>query len=294
MTAAAFNPLDEIDYLRHLVREQLDLIAAKDSAIAQCNEIITTHETTLAQHERTLVYRQAKIETLTLEIARLKRWQFGRRSEQMDPAQGALFEETLAADIAAVETELQALSTAAGSAAPRQPKRQALPAHLPRIEHRHEPTSCTCADCGAALVSIGEDVSEQLDCEPVRFFVHRHIYPKYTCRRCETITAAPSIPAIIDRGLPAPGLLAHVLVGKYADHLPLYRQQQMYQRSGVDLSRSTLAGWVGAAGVALMPLVAAMQAELLVEPVLHADETPVALLDPGAGKTKRKRPPSPP
>lgn len=272
MDTAALDTITDIDALRVLVREQQGVITAQQSAIAE--------------RDRTLVYRQAKIDTLTAEIARLKRWQFGRRAESMDPAQRALFEDVVAADIAAIETELTALRDPA-SPAPRHPKRQALPAHLPRVEQRHEPASCTCADCGNALVSIGEDVTEQLDCEPVRFFVRKHIYPKYTCRQCDTVVAAPSVPAVIDRGLPAPGLLAHILVGKYADHLPLYRQQQMIARSGIELASSTLSGWVGASGVALMPLVAAMKAELLAEHVLHADETPVAMLDPGAGKTQR-------
>jgi transposase len=130
--------------------------------------------------------------------------------------------------------------------------------------------SCTCAACGDALVAIGEDSSEQLDCEPARFFVRKHIYPTYACRACETITVASVPPAIIERGRPAPGLLAHVLVSKYADHLPLYRQSQIATRSGVELPRSTLADWVSAAGAALAPLVAAMRQELLCEPVVHA------------------------
>ena len=134
---------------------------------------------------------------------------------------------------------------------------------------------------------MGEDVTEQLDCKPAEFFVRRHIYPKYACRACETVTTAPSEASVIERGRPAPGLLAHVLISKYADHLPLYRQQQIYQRSGVELARSTLADWTGATGVALMPLVSAMKADLLQRRVIHADETPVALLDPGAGKTAR-------
>jgi transposase len=136
-------------------------------------------------------------------------------------------------------------------------------------------------------MAIGEDVSEQLDAEPARFFVRKHIYPTYACRACVTITVAPTPPAIIERGRPAPGLLAQVLVSKYADHLPLHRQVQIAARSGVTLARSTLADWVSAVGTALEPLVAAMRQDLLRVPVLHADETPLALLDPGAGQTRR-------
>ena len=256
---------DDVVALRRQVHEQLQIIAGRD---------------------RDIVYKDAKIAALTHEIARIKRWIFAARSEKLDPAQRALFDESLGEDTAALQVQLDALREPA--ALPRHPpKREALPAHLPRIETRIEPESCQCAACGAALTLIGEDVTELLDCEPIRFFVRKQVRPKYACRTCETITAAPVPPAIIDRGRPAPGLLAQVLVSKYADHLPLYRQEQIYQRSGVELARSTLAGWVGACGVALMPLVAAMKAELLSLPVLHADETPVAQLDPGAGKTHR-------
>jgi transposase len=166
-------------------------------------------------------------------------------------------------------------------------KRVALPAHLPRVETRHEPESCTCASCGHALSLIGEHVSEKLDCKPLEFFVRRDVHPQYACRACETVTAVPVPPAIIDRGIAAPGLLAQVLGSKYVDHAPLYRQEGIFSRSGVTIPRSTLSEWVGVCGVRLQPLVEALRTELLASPVLHADETPVSLLDPGAGKTQR-------
>jgi transposase len=162
-----------------------------------------------------------------------------------------------------------------------------LPDHLPRIEHQHEPEFCTCDQCGQNLVKIGEDISEQLDVEPARFFVHRHIRPQYACRACATITAAPVPAAIIDGGLAAPGLLTWVTINKYADHLPLYRLEQIAARQEVTLSRSTLAEWMGRVGVALQPLADRLAERLRQSPILHADETPVAQLDPGAGKTKR-------
>ncbi|PIL41882.1 IS66 family transposase, partial [Massilia eurypsychrophila] len=152
---------------------------------------------------------------------------------------------------------------------------------------RHEPESCQCGQCGKDLVKIGEDISEQLDVEPARFFVHRHIRPQYACRACETVTAAQVPPAVIDGGLAAPGLLAWVAVSKYADHLPLYRIEQIAARQGVTLARSTLAEWVGKTGVALQPLADRLAALLRSQPVLHADETPVRQLDPGSGKTLR-------
>ena len=270
------HTIEDVVVLRELVLTQR----------ADYQREVHERDTLIAKRDRDIVYKDAKIATLTHEIARLRHWTFSARSEKLDPAQRAMFEDSAAEDIAALQVEVDALCES--RSAPRvQPKRETLPAHLPRIETRHEPESCQCVACGAALHCLGEDVTELLDCEPVAFFVRRHIRPKYACRRCETITVAPVPPAIIDRGRAAPGLLAQVLIAKYCDHLPLYRQSAIYLRSGVELSRSTLAGWVGACGVALAPLVAAMKAELLTLPVLHADETPVAQLDPGAGKTQR-------
>ncbi len=228
------------------------------------------------------------IQALTLELAHHKRLRFGRQSETLALAQRPLFEETWESDLAEIEAKTEQVMATIAPRAPRQNAgRQALPDHLPRIEHRHEPDSCTCAECGQGLVKIGEDVSEQLDVEPARFFVHRHIRPQYACRACETITAQAVPAAIIDGGLAAPGLLAWVATSKYLDHLPLYRLEDIATRQGVHLARSTLAQWIGRIGVALQPL-AERLAELLRErAVLHADETPVSQLDPGKGKTKR-------
>lgn len=205
----------------------------------------------------------------------------------MNPEQRALFDEAVAADIAAVQTQIESLRSPSAPRQQVQPKRVALPAHLPRVETRHEPESCTCGRCGKALTPIGEHVSEKLDCKPLEFFVRRDVHPQYACRACETITAVPVPPALVDRGIAAPGLLAQVLIAKYVDHAPLYRQEGIFARSGVAIPRSTLAEWVGVCGVRLQPLVEALKTELLTQPVLHADETPVALLDPGAGKTQR-------
>lgn len=165
--------------------------------------------------------------------------------------------------------------------------RQPLPDHLPRIEFRHEPATCTCGRCGKDLTLIGEDISEQLDVEPAKFVVHRHIRPQYACRPCETVMAAPVAPAVIDGGMATAGLLAWVLIGKYLDHLPLYRLEQIAAREGVPLARSTMAEWVGRIGVALQPLADRLVVLLRQGTVLHADETPVAQLDPGTGKTLR-------
>jgi transposase len=158
---------------------------------------------------------------------------------------------------------------------------------LPRIEVRHEPESCACGKCGKDMVMIREDVSEQLDVKPAEFFVIRNIRPQYACRACDTVSAATIPAAIIDGGLAAPGLLTWVVIGKYADHLPLYRIEQIAARQGVILASSTLADWIGRIGVALTPLAERLAEMLKQTNILHADETPVAQLDPGAGKTKR-------
>ena len=168
----------------------------------------------------------------------------------------------------------------------RQPKRMLLPVHLPRREIRHEPQSTTCS-CGCLMKRIGEDVAEKLDYQPGVFTVERHVRGKWACTNCQTLVQAPVVPHIIDKGIPTTGLLAQVLVAKYADHLPLYRQESIFERAGLGIARSTLAQWVGACGVQLQPLVDALKAELLAQPVLHADETPVAMLKPGNGKTHR-------
>jgi transposase len=160
---------------------------------------------------------------------------------------------------------------------------------LRRVEHHHEPEDTTCAtpDCGAPMTRIGEDVSERLDIVPAEFFVHRHIYGKWACRCCQTLKQQPAAPEVIDGGMPASGLLAHTLISRFADHLPYYRQETINARSGVHTPRSTLAAWAGQAGAALEPLYDVHKRFVLGARVLHADETPVALLDPGAGKTRR-------
>jgi transposase len=247
----------------------------------------------VARRDTELHAAQTKIQALVLELAHLRRMRFGARSEAFSGEERDLFQETLASDIAAAEARLaqKQEEQAATTPVPKPPRpragRQPLPDHLPRIEHRHELESCTCGKCGSDLVKIGEDISEQLDVEPARFFVHRHIRPQYACRPCETVSAAPIPPAVIDGGMAAVGLYVWILIGKYLDHLPLYRLEQIAARDRVILSRSTMAEWVGRIGVALQPLADRLAELLLGRDVLHADETPVAQLDPGRGKTKR-------
>jgi len=235
-----------------------------------------------------LKFNQTKIEALNFEIARLKRWRFGSSSESLDTTTQAVLFDAILADTAledrAAEEEIKPPPAAPGSK--RQAVRQALPASLPRIERHHEIDQTHC-ECGQAFKRIGEEVSEQLDCVPAQFFVLRHVRGKYACACCQTITAAPMPAQMIDKGIPAPGLLAQVVVAKHDDHLPLYRQTEIYARSGVHIPRSSMAQWIGICGVRLTPLADALREFILSYSVIHADETPVSLLAPGKGKTKR-------
>lgn len=274
MDATSLDAIADLETLRALVRERDAAIASRDAM--------------LATHERTLRERDALIGKLTHELARLRRLQFAARSERMDAVQRGLFDEAMAEDIAAVEAQLEAAQAAtAAPTASRRPKRQVLPPELARVTTVHEPASCQCASCGGSLVKIGEQVSEKLDVKPIELFVRREVYPQYACRACECVVAEPVAPAVIDRGMAAPGLLAQIVVQKYVDHLPLYRQEAIYARHGISLPRSTLAEWIGRIGLALQPLVEALRERLRASPVLHADETPVSQLDPGAGRAKR-------
>ncbi|MDO8768928.1 MAG: IS66 family transposase [Burkholderiaceae bacterium] len=237
--------------------------------------------------------RDVKIERITFELARLKAWRFAAKTERMNAEQRQLFEETLAADQASLEAQLEALQGQSGAQGEpaaieprRQPKRQALPEHLQRARHHHDPESTTC-DCGQAMVRMGEDVSERLDIVPAQFFVHRHIRGKWACKCCQVLVQEPVEPHIIDKGMPTEGLIAHTLVSRFVDHIPYYRQEQINARSGIHTPRSTLAAWSGHAGAGLMPLYEAHRQFVLSAAVVHADETPVNMLDPGSGKTKR-------
>ncbi len=253
----------------------------------QLREMVRSLMGTVVAKDREIAFKQATIEKITHEMAVLKRLKFAARSEAFNAEQKSLLEETIDADLAALQAELDKVRPDDQSnGEKKQPKRQTLPAHLPRREIHHEPENTMCA-CGCALKRIGEDVAEKLDYAPGVFTVERHVRGKWVCKHCETLVQAPVAPHIIDKGIPTAGLLAQVLVAKFLDHLPLYRQERIFERAGLAIARSTLAQWVGECGAQLQPLVDALTAELLKHDVLHADETPVAMLKPGNGKTHR-------
>lgn len=227
---------------------------------------------------------------LERRVAWLSRQHFGRKSERVPEEQLRLWLEALEEDAAAAGVEVDEPEAAPEAGATRRrPVRKALPEALPREEQCLDLDEAVCEDCGGALHRIGEEVSEQLDYRPASFFVRRTVRAKYACRGCETVKSAALPPAPIEKGNPGAGLLAHVLIAKYADHLPLYRQSQIFACQGVALARTTLCGWVGQSAGLLAPLVERMKSEILAGDRLHTDDTPVPVLDPGRGKTKTGR-----
>jgi transposase len=246
----------------------------------------------LAQHEQ-LLSREREIEHLKLLLVKLHRMQFGRKSEKLQRQieQLELRLEELEANRSEKEpnppepTPIPIASTSTAAKA----TRRALPEHLPRETRRHEPKETVCPQCQGELRKLGEDVAEVLEYVPASFRVIRHVRTKLSCTKCDCIVQAEAPSRPIERGMAGPGLLAHVLVSKYADHLPLYRQSEIYARQGVELERSTLADWVGGASKLLDPLVEALRRYVTAASKLHADDTPVPVLAPGQGKTKTGR-----
>jgi transposase len=228
--------------------------------------------------------RDILIEKLKHQLAGMRQHRFGSRSEALDQLALTLEDQEIAAS-----AQEPAPDDADHPAAPKdKPKRKPLPRHLPRHETILSPGDA-CGECGGALKTLGDDVTEELEYVPGRFVVNRIVRPRMACTCCETFhqAALPSRP--IERGRPGPGLLAHVLVNKYADHLPLYRQSQIFSREGIDLDRSTLADWVGKSTALLEPLADAIARHAVKGQALFADDTPVKLLAPGSGKTKTAR-----
>lgn len=267
MDAAALPPLDG-----------LDVEALKALLIEQ-------H----ARYRATLTSNAQHIEHLKLTIEKLRRQLFGSKSEKATAQIEQLELELDELEIAQACT--RAVDTAPAPETPpkSRPFRKPLPEHLPREVVTYDPEQSCCPGCGGVLKQFGEDVSEQLERVPATFKVIRHVRPKFACSRCERVVEAPAPSRPIERGLAGPALLAHVLVAKYGDHQPLYRQAEIYAREGIELDRSTLAGWVGASSQLLAPLVHALREHVLAARKIHADDTPVPVLAPGNGRTKTGR-----
>lgn len=246
---------------------------------------------TVAQQGGALKSAQLTIDKLKLELAYLRRMRYGRSSEQMDAQQLELLAQNAQANPAPV-IDLEVERARRKGQSRKRPDLRHLPEHLPRetVVHEHSHgADCTCAGCGSELRAIGQDVSEVLDYEPGSFKVVRHVRPKYACGQCNSICQAEAPERPIERGMAGAGLLAHVLTSKYCDHLPLYRQSQIYRRVGVDLHRSTLADWVGQTSALLRPLVDSLARHVMQGAKVHADDTPVSVLDPGRGRTRIAR-----
>src|SRR6516225_5472380 len=253
--------------------------ALKALIVAQHEQILSKDEQLLCK-EGQLSSLAEEIERLKLLIAKLRRMQFGRKSEKLDELETSRAQQSIAASTPLVVSAVNRTAKRA---------RQPLPAHLPRETHKMLPKQEACPDCGGRLKPLGEDVSEMLEYVPEHFKVVRQVRPKLACASCDKIVQAEAESRPIERGIAGPGLLAHVLVSKYADHLPLYRQAEIYARDGVELDRSTMAEWVGGCSRLLQPLVEALRRQVMSAEKLHADDTPVPVLAPGRGKTKTGR-----
>jgi transposase len=241
----------------------------------------------LSQREQ-LASRDAEIEHLKLLIAKLRRMEFGRSSEKRE-SQIEQLELRLEELEVRRRKETTTTQGSTGSTTVVRPARRPFPDHLPREVRKCLPKHEACPDCGGKLKHLGEDISEILEYVPASLKVIQYVRPKLACAGCDRIVQAEAPSRPIERGLAGPGLLAHVLTSKYCDHLPLYRQSQIYGRSGVELDRSTLAEWVGGSSELLAPLVEALRRHVLSAGKLHADDIPVPVLAPGLGKTKTGR-----
>jgi transposase len=271
----------------------LEAAPAFSDDIESLRRIIAAQAVELATAKAGLVTKTLEIETLKVQLARLRQQRFGRSSEKLDQQIEQL--ELVLEDLEITAGIDQPASVALPEDSPitepgqRRPGgRRPLPEHLPRREVVHV-EDCACPACGGVLRRVGEDVTEILDYVPGRFEVIRHVRPAFSCRVCESMVQAPMPSLPVERGQPGPGLLAHVLVSKYCDHLPLYRQSGIYARDGVTLDRATLADWVGKMAALLRPLVEAVGQHVMAATRLHADDTPVPVLAPGSGKTKTGR-----
>src|SRR4051812_38081016 len=274
------------DPLLSRLRELTDVVAQQNATIAALR---IERDTVRSEHEAA----QAEIEKLRLLIRQLQRNRFGRRSEKLDPDQLQLGLEDLEQAAAAAEAAQEAASRSSNTPRPPRVRRRnlgALPAHLPRVEVLVDVEDKSCPCCGGALHAIGEDRGERLDVAPAALRVRVIRRPRYACRACEeAVVQAPAPERPVTGGMASEALLAHVLVAKYGDFLPLYRQAQIFARQGVDLDRSTLCDWVGRACWWLEPLWRLLRRHVMGSTKIFADDTTLPVLDPGRGRTKTGR-----
>jgi transposase len=281
------------EWLLRQLQQMADVVAterSRNTALEiECDTVLAERDALRAEHDAA----QAEIEKLRLLIRQLQRGQFGRRSERLDPDQLQLGLEDLEQTVAAAEAAQE--EVVARNSTPRPPRVRrrnlgALPAHLPRVEVLVDLEDKSCPCCGGALHVIGEDTSEMLDIVPAQLRVKVICRPRYACQACEeAVVQAPAPERPITGGMVTEALLAHVLVAKYADFLPLYRQAQIFARQGIALDRSTLCDWVGRACWWLEPLWRLLRRHVMGSTRIFADDTLLPVLDPGRGRTKTGR-----
>src|SRR5687767_8791153 len=281
------------EVLLQQLQQTMEVVTAQRSRITTLE---IEHATALVERDTVCAERdaaQAEIEKLRLLIRQLQRGQFGRRSERLDPDQLRLGLEDLEQTAAAAEAAQEAASKSSDTPRPSRSRRRnlgALPAHLPRVEVLVDLEHKSCPCCGGALHAIGEDTSEMLDIVPAQLWVKVIRRPRYACRTCEeAVVQAPAPERPITGGMATEALLAHVLVAKYADFLPLYRQAQIFARQGLELDCSTLCDWVGRACWWLEPLWLLLRRHVMSSTRIFADDTRLPVLDPGRGRTKTGR-----
>jgi transposase len=265
-------------------------INALPTDVMQLQQLLIEHHTLVATQTVDLRTKQRQIEHLKFQLAKLRRFRFGQSSERLDGIeQMALCLEALEANVAQAQITASPVIEAVVAEKGQPTRRKQLPEHFERIDNVIEPEECACPDCGGPLGLLGSDTAEVLEVKTVTFTVTRHIRPKKRCSSCSNIVQAPAPPRPIEKSFAGASLLALILSWKYAFHLPLYRQCQIFAHAGLTISRTTLMQWVGASSELLGPLAAALAKHVLAAPNINADDTPIKVLAPGTGKTKKGR-----
>src|SRR5262245_50185203 len=281
------------------IAERRRQLIAKEALLAERDEMLATRTAELAAAKNGLIEKTLEAEKLKAQLAKLRRERFGASSERIE-REIEQFELALE-EVEATKAEITAPTTAASTAeasddlpasassADNKKKRRQLPPELPRHDIVHAPTGVCKACGGTELRRVGESVTEVLEYIPGRFEVARHVRPAVSCRKCEAMMQAPMPELPIPRGMAGASSLAHVATAKFCDHLPLYRQAEIYARGGVDVDRGQLAEWLGHVAWLLRPLGELIAGHVMAGCVIHADDTPVPVLAPGAGRTKTGR-----